>query len=61
MLYFADVSKKWSCTGFIFISIDTEHGQIQLWYDQFHNILRRFDVLPNLPFTTSETMGDDDL
>ena len=27
-------------------------------YNQFHNILRLFDVLPNLPFTTSETMGD---
>ena len=26
--------------------------------NQFHNILRRFDVLPNFPFTTSETIGD---
>ena len=26
-------------------------------YSQFH-ILRLFDVLPNFPFTTSETMGD---
>ena len=26
-------------------------------YNQFHNILRLFDVLPNFPFTTSETMG----
>ena len=24
----------------------------------FHNVLRLFDVLPNFPFTTSETMGD---
>ena len=24
----------------------------------FHNILRLLDVLPNFPFTTSETMGD---
>ena len=24
----------------------------------FHNIFRLFDVLPNLPITTSETMGD---
>ena len=23
-----------------------------------HNILRLFDVLPNFPFTTSETFGD---
>ena len=27
-------------------------------YNQFHNILRLFDVLPNFPFTTSEMMGD---
>ena len=24
----------------------------------FHNVLRLFDVLPNYPFTTSETMLD---
>ena len=27
-------------------------------YNQFHNILRLFDVLPNFPFTTSEMRGD---
>ena len=27
-------------------------------YNQFHKILRLFDVLPNFPFTTSETMSD---
>ena len=27
-------------------------------YNEFHNILRVFDVLPNFPFTSSETMGD---
>ena len=27
-------------------------------YNNFHNILRLFDVLPNFPFTTSETMGE---
>ena len=27
-------------------------------YNQLHNILRLFDVLPNFPFTTSETMHD---
>ena len=26
--------------------------------NQFHNILKLFDVLPNFPFTTSEKMGD---
>ena len=31
-------------------------------YNQFHNILRLFDVLPNFSFTTSEeTMGNEDL
>ena len=30
-------------------------------YNQFHNILRLFHVLLNFPFTTSETMGDEDL
>ena len=29
-----------------------------LSYNYFHNILRLFDVLPNFPFTTSETMPD---
>ena len=27
-------------------------------HNQFHNILRLFDVLPNFPFTTSGMMGD---
>ena len=27
-------------------------------YNNFHNILRRFDVLPNFPFTASEKMCD---
>ena len=27
-------------------------------YNHFHNILSLFDVLPNFPFTTSETMRD---
>ena len=27
-------------------------------YNQFHNILRLFNVLPNFPFTTSETVAD---
>ena len=26
--------------------------------NQFHNILRLFNVLTNVPLTTSETMGD---
>ena len=27
-------------------------------FNHFHNILRLFDVLPNLPFNAYETMGD---
>ena len=27
-------------------------------YNHFHNILRLFDILRNVPFTTSETMRD---
>ena len=27
-------------------------------FNQFHNILRLFDVLPNFPFTASKTMCD---
>ena len=27
-------------------------------YNQFHNTLRLFDVLPDFPFTTNETMCD---
>ena len=27
-------------------------------YNQLHNTLRLADVLPNFPFTASETMGD---
>ena len=29
-----------------------------LTYNQFHKFLRLFDVLPNFPFTISETLGD---
>ena len=32
--------------------------QMKLFYNQFNDILRLFDVLPNFPFTTSETMYD---
>ena len=32
-----------------------------LVYNQFHNILRLFDVLPTFSFTKSETMCDYDL
>ena len=32
--------------------------RLDVSYHHFHNILRLFDVLPNFPFTTSETMRD---
>ena len=32
--------------------------EIDSTYNHFHNILRLLDVLPNFPFTASETMGD---
>ena len=32
--------------------------QCSVCYNQLNNILRLFDVLPNLPFPTSETMCD---
>ena len=31
---------------------------VNIEYTQFHNILRPFEVLPNFPVTTSETMDD---
>ena len=39
------------------LAIFNEHV-LYLSYNQFQNILRYFDVLPNFSFTTSETMGD---
>ena len=35
----------------------TKHGRM-VTYNHFHNVLRLFDVLPNFPFTTSETTDD---
>ena len=38
--------------------MDPKTYESKLNYNQFHNILRLLDVLPNFSFTTSETMGD---
>ena len=35
-----------------------EFRYIAQYHNHFHNILRLFNVLPNLPFTTSETKRD---
>ena len=35
----------------------TDFQQVNTSYNQLH-ILGLFDVLPNFPFATSETMGD---
>ena len=40
------------------MKITIEFYIFKLIYNQFRNILRLFDVLPNFPFTTTETMGD---
>ena len=40
------------------MSIKTENAKENFADNQFHNILRLFDVLQNFPFTTSETMCD---
>ena len=44
--------------GFFFSIADHQKSDFRTLvnYNHFHNILRLFDVLPNLPFTTSETM-----
>ena len=31
---------------------------VHYYYNRFHNILRLFDVIPNFPLTTCETMCD---
>ena len=40
------------------VNITIEFSIFELVYNQFHNVLRLFDVLPSFPFTTIETMGD---
>ena len=61
---------QWCCSRFSFLTGNTFFGKFDLKiqscqfkvkfdnYNQFHNILRLSDVIPNFPFTTSETMGD---
>ena len=46
----------WSKTDQVNMAI--EFCIFELTYNHFHNILRLFNVLPNFPFTTSETMDD---
>ena len=43
------------CANIVKKNIKCEVQQAQC-YNHFHNILRLFDVLPNFPFATSETM-----
>ena len=40
------------------LKITIEFWKLELASIHFHNILRLFDLLPNFPFTTSETMCD---
>ena len=37
---------------------DLEEKTQNTIHNQFYNILRHFDVLPNFSFATGETMGD---
>ena len=39
-------------------TVETEPSTQPHFYNHFHNTLRLFDILPNFPFTTSETMRD---
>ena len=48
---------RFSFQNIIFF-LDSVFENIIFFHNQAHNILRLFDVLPNFPFTTSETMGD---
>ena len=38
--------------------IKTQQAKGNLADNDFHNILRLFDILPNFPFTTSQTIRD---
>ena len=60
-------AKPWDLEGLLFFKKFQQRLQkiwaTEIWnwnlnYNQFHNILRLFDVLPNFPFTTSETIRD---
>ena len=46
------VSNNWG------LLIKTKKAKENFADNPFHNIVRLFDVLPNFPFTTSETMRD---
>ena len=49
---------KYDCFQQLELLIKTEKAKQNFADNHFHNILRFFDVLPNFPLTTSETMGD---
>ena len=41
------------------LAVNEDLGKKKKFADNiFHNILRHFDILPNFPFTASETMRD---
>ena len=51
-LTFDDFKKK-----SLYVLLNSIKNNYKANCNQFHNILRLFDVLPNFLFTTSETMG----
>ena len=48
-------------TSFADIARTTASTSKYIYYNHLHNILRLFNVLPNFPLTTGETMRDYDL
>ena len=57
--WYSVYSTSWSILKPSYLAINNNDNKNNIaTYNQFHNILRLFDVLPNFPLTTSETMGD---
>ena len=57
VIYFEQANVSWVFRKQSSLFLDTAI-LTKRFYNQFHNILRLFDILSNFPFTTSETMGD---
>ena len=59
---FAEINKKRyecaNCFLTLFLQKISQSTKRVKCHNHFHNILRLFDVLPNLALTTSETMRD---
>ena len=40
------------------LGLRVPESRVSGFHNHFHNLLRLFDVLANIPFTTGEPMGD---